>query len=211
MGAGALLTNVSGGNNTGLGSFADVSTSALTMATAVGAYAAVNANNKVRIGASTVTCVEGQVAYTFPSDGRFKFNVKEEVKGLDFIMKLRPVLYHFDTKKFDEFLMKNMPDSVREKRMKDQDYKPSTNIVHTGFIAQEVEKAAKECGFTFDGVSAPQDENGNYGIAYSQFTVPLVKAVQELSNQNKELLGMIKELQKKNAEMKHEIDALKKK
>ena len=68
--------------------------------------------------------------------------------------------------------------SVR-RRTKDADYTSSSSIVHTGFDAQDVEVAAKECGFDFDGVKAPMDENGNYAIAYSQFVVPLVKGMQE--------------------------------
>jgi hypothetical protein len=45
----------------------------------------VNASNKIRIGNSSVTVIEGQVAYTFPSDGRFKTNVSENIKGLGFL------------------------------------------------------------------------------------------------------------------------------
>jgi trimeric autotransporter adhesin len=210
IGRSAMETNNDGNYNTGMGYNCDVNTTNLIQTTVIGYNAIVNADYKVRLGGTTVTVVEGQVAYTFPSDGRFKYNVQEEVKGLDFIMKLRPVVYNFDTKKFDEFLMKNMSEEKRNERMKDQDYSLSSNIVHTGFIAQEVEQSAKECGFTFDGVSAPQDENGNYGVAYSQFTVPLVKAVQEQQ-------AMILTLQKENANQKKinedlqkQIDDLKK-
>ncbi len=70
----------------------------LTNATGLGSSTIVNTSNKVRLGSAAVTVIEGQVAYSFPSDGRFKFNIKEEVKGLDFITKLRPVVYQFDTK-----------------------------------------------------------------------------------------------------------------
>jgi trimeric autotransporter adhesin len=201
LGRGTLATNINGNYNTGLGYNADVSVDGLTNASAIGNNASVNASNKIRLGSTTVSVIEGQVACTFPSDGRFKTNVKEEVKGLDFIMKLRPVVYNFDTKKFDEFLMKNMSEEKRNERMKDQDYSKSSNIVHTGFIAQEVEQSAKECGFTFDGVSAPQDDNGNYGVAYSQFTVPLVKAVQEQQL-------MIDALKKENEILKNRLDKL---
>jgi trimeric autotransporter adhesin len=203
IGRGAMNTNITGTYNTALGYDADVSADGFANATAVGYNSIVNASNKVRIGNTTVGVIEGQVAYTYPSDSRFKYNVKEEVKGLDFIMKLRPVVYNFDTKKFDEFLMKNMSEDKRNERMKDQDYSKSSNIVHTGFIAQEVEQSAKECGFTFDGVSAPQDENGNYGVAYSQFTVPLVKAVQEQQ-------AIIESQNKKIDDLQKQIDDLKK-
>ncbi|MBK9017372.1 MAG: hypothetical protein IPM82_26805 [Saprospiraceae bacterium] len=49
----------------------------------------------------------------------------------------------------------------------------------TGFIAQEVEAAAKELGYDFSGVDRPQNEDGLYGLRYAEFVVPLVKAVQE--------------------------------
>ena len=49
----------------------------------------------------------------------------------------------------------------------------------TGFIAQEVEKAAHEVNYNFSGVGKPKDENGIYSLRYSEFVVPLVKAVQE--------------------------------
>jgi trimeric autotransporter adhesin len=90
-----------GSNNTELGYFAHVSSGSLTNATVIGANAIVNASNKVRIGNSAVTVIEGQVAFSFPSDGRFKFNIREDVSGLDFIIKLRPITYQFDVKRFD--------------------------------------------------------------------------------------------------------------
>ena len=49
----------------------------------------------------------------------------------------------------------------------------------SGFLAQEVEKAAKEVGYDFSGVDKPQDANGMWALRYAEFTVPLVKAVQE--------------------------------
>jgi hypothetical protein len=45
-----------------------------------------------------------------------------------------------------------------------------------------VEAAAREAGFDrFSGVDAPKNDRDYYGIRYSEFVVPLVKAVQELS------------------------------
>ena len=46
-------------------------------------------------------------------------------------------------------------------------------------MAQEVEAAASEAGFNFSGVVRPQNEHDTYGLRYAEFTVPLVKAVQE--------------------------------
>lgn len=86
-----------------------------------------------------------------------------------------------------------MPDSIR-KRYLDNDFTASTNIRHSGFIAQEVEKVANEVGYNFDAIHKPENENDNYSLAYGQFVVPLVKAVQELSKQNDDLKKELEEL-----------------
>jgi hypothetical protein len=50
----------------------------------------------------------------------------------------------------------------------------------TGFVAQDVERAVKESGYTaFNGVYAPTNPKDNYALDYSKMVVPLVKAVQE--------------------------------
>ncbi len=200
-GSEALISNTTGTKNSAFGYLANVSVGTLNNATAIGANSVVNANNKIRLGSATVTVVEGPVAYTV-SDGRFKKNVTETVEGLEFITKLRPVVYNFDTRKFDEFLTKNMPDSIRQERMKHQDYAPSTAIRQSGFIAQEVEQSAKEVGYDFNGVHIPENENDNYSLSYQTFVVPLVKSVQEQQI-------MIKELIKQNEEIRKEIALLK--
>jgi hypothetical protein len=58
----------------------------------------------------------------------------------------------------------------------------SEQMRYCGFLAQEVEAAANELGFEFSGVDAPEsDTESTYGLRYGEFTVPLVKAVQELN------------------------------
>ena len=179
-GAAALTTNTTGNRNTAIGYFTNVSSNNLSNATALGNGATASASNKVRIGNTSVSVIEGQVAFTSVSDGRIKENVQEAVAGLSFISQLRPVTYTLNTRKQDEITMQAMPDSVKERRMlSDADYLESSSIVRTGFIAQEVEAAAKKVGFDFDGVSTPQNETDLYGIRYAEFVVPLVKAIQE--------------------------------
>ena len=51
--------------------------------------------------------------------------------------------------------------------------------LHTGFLAQDVEKIAKDLGYNFDGVHAPANDKDHYSLAYSQFIMPLVKGMQE--------------------------------
>lgn len=201
VGSNAMFNNTSGNNNTIVGGNANVSVGTLSNATALGNAATVNASNKIRFGNSSVTAIEGQVAYSFPSDGRFKFNVEETVAGLDFIMRLRPVNYQFDTRKFEEFLTANMPEETRRRHLEGVNFEESSSITHTGFIAQEVEQAAKESGYVFDGVKAPVNESDNYSVSYSQFVAPLVKAIQEQQ-------AMIEQLQKENAALKAQMEKL---
>jgi len=52
-------------------------------------------------------------------------------------------------------------------------------MIQTGFIAQEVEQAAKETGYDFSGIDKPKNEKDFYGLRYADFVVPLVKAIQE--------------------------------
>ena len=115
---------------------------------------------------------------------------------MDFILKLCPVIYNFQTGKYDAFIKGNLP-GIR------QNYTEAENIRQSGFIAQEVEIAAKESGYDFNGVIVPRSKNETYGIAYSQFVVPLVKAVQEQqvvinaqAKINSDLLQQLHDLQK---------------
>ncbi len=192
----ALDGNVTGNDNTGIGRGANVGASNLSNAMVLGSGASVSASNKVRVGNAAVTVIEGQVAWSFPSDGRFKSNISEsDVKGLEFIKLLRPVVYNFDTKKFQEFHSKNMSPEMREHVMK-TDFGPSSAIRQSGFIAQEVVKAAEQVGYDFNGVNLPQNENDNYSVSYAQFVVPLVKAVQEQQKMIEDLQKTIVDLNK---------------
>ncbi|QNA43210.1 tail fiber domain-containing protein [Lacibacter sediminis] len=190
FGNGALSNNTTGYTNTVIGNYANVSSGDLNNATAIGNNAIVDANNKVRIGNSNVTVIEGQVPFTTPSDGRYKFNVREDVGGLNFILKLRPVTYQFDTRKFDADIY---PAGFRNTNYNSAN--ESITIRRTGFIAQEVEKAATETGYNFSGIIKPKSSNDHYGLSYESFVVPLVKAIQEQQLQ-------ISELKKENDELK---------
>jgi hypothetical protein len=182
IGATAGLNNTSGANNTYLGYGADDNTHTLSNVTAVGNGAQVtHGSNTMQLGNGSVTDIWTSATTIHTSDGRFKNNVAENVKGLSFIKKLRPVTYNLDTKKLDDFEIQNMSDSLKELHKKGMDFAPSSGIVHSGFIAQEVEKAAKDVGFISSIVHTPANANETYGISYSEIVVPLVKAVQELS------------------------------
>lgn len=184
VGSGAGKYHLDGNESSCFG--ANSETHGNTNSTALGAGAEVFVDDMVRIGSALVTTVEGPVSYSWPSDGRFKTNVSEaDVKGIDFIRLLRPVVYNFDTRKFTEFVSEGR--SAAEKaRLLDQDFGASTAIRQSGFIAQEVEKAAQTVSYDFNGVIKPKDGKKYYSMAYSEFVVPLVKAVQEIDKQKTE-------------------------
>jgi hypothetical protein len=60
-------------------------------------------------------------------------------------------------------------------------------VHYTGFIAQDVEAAAKKLNYDFSGVYHPQNDKDLYGLSYADFVVPLVRSVQELVQQNDSL------------------------
>jgi hypothetical protein len=171
VGMNSLTGNVTGTQNTAIGYLANVSADNLTNTTAIGYFAMVNASNKVRIGNGAVTVIEGAVPFTTTSDGRFKYNIQEDVRGLAFIMKLRPITYQFDVKRFEEQLGGGNVSQVN--------YSEASLMRRSGFIAQEVEKAALETGYDFNGIIKPKSGKDHYGLSYESFVVPLVKAMQE--------------------------------
>jgi hypothetical protein len=212
----SLASNETGSNNTALGSHADVTAVDLNNATAIGAGALVDASDKVRIGNTDVTSIGGEVGWTSFSDERIKDNVNENVPGLVFIKALRPVTYHFNVAK-ENALLGVQHNSVKDislpqlkgikmggkdltmpsltmpgmKNIAANENHEIEKIQFTGFLAQDVDKAAKSIGYDFSGI----DKSGKImGLRYSDFVVPLVKAVQELSKQNEYLQKQIEEL-----------------
>jgi hypothetical protein len=192
IGDSAMYNNTAGSYNTALGHFALVGSStstSLSNATAIGYGAVADVSNKVRIGNTAVTSIGGQVSWTKFSDARFKINVKEDVPGIEFIKLLRPVTYDIDYKKLNQkvYGSKN-PEIITP---------PSKTIKETGFLAQEVEQAARKLNYDFNGVEKPDNpENSNYGLRYDEFIMPIVKALQQLSSENDALKQRLDKLEK---------------
>ncbi|MBP9803136.1 MAG: tail fiber domain-containing protein, partial [Candidatus Pacebacteria bacterium] len=112
VGSGALINNTTGSYNIAIGYGAGPTTSNLFNTVAIGYGTTVAQSNKIRLGNTSISTVEFQVAPTVVSDLRLKENINDTDLGLEFIKKLRPVSY----------------------TMKD-----GTGIDY-GFIAQEVEE-----------------------------------------------------------------------
>lgn len=213
VGTQALIDNTTGSRNTAVGDSAgaqfnstyssfigyktSVTITGLTNVTVLGHRASATASNQVRIGNTSVTSIGGKVGWSTLSDGRFKDDIKNDVPGLDLINKLTPVTYVVNQKKLQAAL-KSSNEPVNSNGLKRQ----------TGFIAQEVEKVAKELNYEFSAVDAPQNENDLYGLRYAEFVVPLVKAVQQLDSANKEKEERLAKLEEEIIELKELIGRL---
>lgn len=208
VGANAGRSPLQSTNCTFIGFQADASAPTLTNSMALGAGASVGINNKVRIGNGSVNLIEGQTAWSWPSDARFKFNVQENVPGLDFIARLRPVSYQFDSRKFEEFSLFHLPENERRQRLDEQDFTAATQRIQSGFLAQEVEQACRELGYTFSGLHTPENEHDNYSLAYASFIPSVVKAIQEQQEQIRRQEEEIQRLKSENERLQAQFDQL---
>ena len=206
-----LNSNNTRPHNSGIGSFADVLTGNLSNATAIGNGAVVDASNKVRIGNTSVTSIGGEVSWTTFSDGRYKRNIQANVKGLEFINNLGPITYTVDINSLNGYYDKgriNDDNYAQAKAGLQTSMDEAAKIVYNGFIAQEVEATAEKSGYHFSGVDKPASANGLYGLRYSDFVVPLVKAVQELSQENDELKKQNEAQQETNSDLQKRLAKL---
>jgi trimeric autotransporter adhesin len=195
IGKNALFYNSLGSGNTALGSATYQILDNLSNSTAIGFQTYISASNQIRVGNFGVSSIGGVVGWTTLSDKKFKKDIKSNVPGLDFIKKLRPVTYHLDIDEMSKY--QKLPDSLRIKSSKDL----KSKTLQTGFIAQEVEKAALESNYDFSGVDKPKNENDYYGLRYAEFVVPLVKSVQELQT-------IIEDEKKKNQVLQTKLKSL---
>ncbi|MEP7142745.1 MAG: tail fiber domain-containing protein [Ferruginibacter sp.] len=183
--------------------------------TAIGNGASASNANYISLGNTSVTAIRGQVNFTTYSDGRFKRNIHADVPGLGFILQLRPVTYNWDIHKFNEHSRgddaKAMPVKYSaQNELEEAAILKKESITYTGFIAQEVEKAAKDCKFNFSGVLKPLNDKDAYSLSYAEFVVPLVKATQELNEKNEALNNKIDIQQKMIEQLIEEVKQLKK-
>jgi len=242
LGTASGSSNTTGYNNTYIGFSADGSADSLVNSIAIGYNAIVTGDNKVRIGNDNILEIGGQVNWSTLSDGRYKKNISTNKNGLAFILALTPVQYNYDgVKMFKEKRAKllkahqkaiersaknnsaqgiNIPIpplpnfSYMEKMARE-----NSKIVYTGFLAQEVEKAIENTGYTFSGIVKPENEQQKYALRYAEFVVPLVDAVQQqqkiieaLKIENQALskrLDEVQQQQKIKEELKTENEAVK--
>jgi hypothetical protein len=164
-----------GYNNVFLGANNDVNGAGYYNVIAIGQGVVCTAVDQARFGNSATNSIGGYADWTNFSDGRYKKNMQENVKGLDFIMRLRPITYNLDVTGIRAHLGQKAPTDEGTRRS----IAARETELLSGFAAQEVETAATAAGYEFSGVDKPKNANDFYGLRYGDFVVPLVKAVQE--------------------------------
>ena len=183
-----------GYNNVCLGANTRINATGLYNCIAIGQATTCTASNQARIGNAATTSIGGYVGWSNISDGRYKRNVKENVKGMEFIMQLRPVTYQLDVENLSKVLGETVKDASSKQAIADKE-----KIIYTGFIAQEVEAAATKIGFDFSGIDKPKNDKDLYGLRYAEFVIPLVKGMQEhqqkMDKQKEQLSELDKEIE----------------
>jgi hypothetical protein len=161
------LNSNTGINNTAIGRSALSTTTTGGNCTGLGYNAqssSATASNEVTLGDGTVSAIRCQVqVISALSDERDKKNIKDIPVGLDFINRLKP-------REFDW----NMRDGGK------------VDIKEFGFVAQELLQAQKDEGVTVPGLVYDSNPD-KLEAAYGYLVPSLVKAVQELTAQNKAL------------------------
>jgi hypothetical protein len=201
-----------GYNNVFVGANTDVNGPGYYNVIAIGQSTVCTQSSQVTMGNSATGSYRAYANWSNISDGRYKKNVKDDVPGLSFINKLRPVTYNLDAAALNNFLTGRKPGEkegeMQAKTFMDKALKEKQTIVESGFIAQDVEKAAKEVGYNFSGVDAAKNDKDVYGLRYAEFVVPLVKAVQELSKKNDALQTANEAIKSENETLKARLDKI---
>ena len=175
--AGNVITT--GTNNICIGVSTDPSAADGTEQIVIGSSITGGEDNQFTFGkASNVVQNEfdTDAAWTRTSDVRKKRNIKDDELGLEFINKLRPVTHQWK------------PSNEFPKEWKEYSEENNMNLEATmhGLIAQEVKQALDDVGVdTFSGWKERKD--GSQTVSREMFITPLIKAVQELSAEVKQL------------------------
>jgi hypothetical protein len=191
VGANSAIAFDNGYNNVFVGANNDVNGPGYYNVIAIGQGVICTAPSQARFGNSATNSIGGYANWTNFSDVRYKKNIKDDVKGLDFIMRLKPITYNLDVTGIRTHLGQKAPADANTR----QSIATREREVISGFAAQDVEAAAAASGYNFSGVDKPKNENDFYGLRYGDFVVPLVKAVQEQQAMIKALQDEVTELE----------------
>jgi hypothetical protein len=187
VGSNSLISTSTGSYNTALGYNTGPNGLTFFNTTCLGIDAIASGSDMIVIGNTFVNWIGGYQNWTTYSDGRVKQNVDANVPGLEFVMKLEPVTYILDV----DAINKQLGIERDEPAASPEGAAHARTMLRSGFIAQDVEAAARSVGYDFSGVCAPKNENDFYGLRYAEFVVPLVKSVQELKQMVDELSATV--------------------
>ena len=169
--------------------------------TGIGYYtgSTLSSGNMIELGNTSVSSIRGQVNFTTYSDKRIKKNIRHNVPGIAFLMKLQPVTYHLDLHAQNKLMYGDWkPDTATWAGKYDLE-----NVLQTGFIAQDVLSAATEIGYQFNGLDLPAKDKPDalLGLRYADFVPVIVQAA-------KEQQAMLEALKQDNAAQRRELNEL---
>lgn len=174
IGTSALNNNTTGSNNVFIGNDADATVTGLTNAIAIGSGARIGVSNKIRLGNTDISVLEAQVALSTTSDRRYKDEIATLPLGLDFINQIRPV----------EYVRKSNADHTKE----------------WGVIAQELEQVLADTGYDGAGLISDDGSEEHYlSVRYTDLIAPMIKAIQELTEKDKEIQNLKKQVKAQDA------------
>ena len=175
FGSGSLWKNTSGIQNTAIGGNAGAAITTGTNLTVIGYNAAASsatATNEVTLGNSSVATLRCQVTtITALSDFRDKTDVNNIEVGLSFVEKLRPVTFKWDKR---EWYSNGIRDGTK-----------TENKLQVGFIAQELKSLQEETNAEYLQL-VYENNPDKLEATPGNLLIPLIKAVQELSQKVKE-------------------------
>jgi hypothetical protein len=188
---GAILTT--GSYNCAVGTFCGTSSAASVHQISLGYNIKPPGNYYFAFGEGATNRVynkfDANASWTRSSDERLKKEIKTNTDcGLGFINDLRTVTYKWKAPSDIAVDVEGHNANITQHSHTDKMY---------GFVAQEVKAAMDTHNITdFAGwTETPEDQGAIQGISYEMFVMPLVKAVQELSAENKALMTRIQALE----------------
>ena len=152
-------------------------------------------HNEITLGDSNIGNIRcNQQSFSSLSDSRDKAEITDipEDAGLQFIDKLRPVTFYWDRR---EWYSDNTSDGSKMNKVHSEE--TSNSGQRMGFIAQEVLEVVNEYKYIKESGMVSESNPEKLEFALGSLVTPLVKAVQQLSEQNKELLNRITILEQK--------------
>lgn len=155
----------------------------ITNSIAIGYGSRLNGDNEIQIGGQNQTLYAPTIV-NIRSDGRDKTDIKPMEKGLEFVMKLKPVTGYYDRRdSYVDELFQDFPAEEREAKIREWWANPIKDGSHKEdrlkhwFIAQDVAALEAEYG----QLPMVNLKNDTYTIEYATFIPVLTKAIQELT------------------------------